>query len=53
MTLEVSALYYLYLLRVKQDYKNITGGVLYGLSSNQTIIQCLTYTPSVQKYKMF
>jgi hypothetical protein len=42
MILGVSAL--CYLLRVKQGYKRITGGVLYGLiqSPNQTVIQCLT-----------
>jgi hypothetical protein len=42
MTLGVSAL--CYLLRVKQGYKSITGGVLYGLiqSPNRTVIQCLT-----------
>jgi hypothetical protein len=42
MTLGVSAL--CYLLRVKQGYKSITGGVLYRLiqSPNRTVIQCLT-----------
>jgi hypothetical protein len=42
MTFGVLAL--CYLLWVKQGYKNITGGVLYGLiqSPNRTIIQCLT-----------